>query len=485
MTSLATLLQAQGNRYDPHGVIHAQLEPLIRAKLGERFLFEYVPLDSVIGRGPIEEKWEDITDPYGTLKGSILFWAKPESNRELENDDFYDSSVVGVFNNGEILWHTGPVCRGGVPISPGQLVHTGDINRDGEVDILMVSEELFRRGDRISFLWIFSWNGQRGRIVNDIGADGQSVIIGTDGMYDLFDIDDDGIVEIQTEWLRRDDPYGGGLFPENNPSPKAPCVTYGWNGSLYGYWPHVPQVGCHEFFPANRLSVSVQCKVTKTDGVYDYSYTWTNEPTSKQKIADIWIANIKTNAAGRGPTGYQWQGVRYVHGFNWNLHVGKRNLLKPGQSSSAFGLASDDLPRISIAYVQGYRPFASPLDHQGNDVHTDEMVRNDIVNNSVIRYTLGPADPPSPFVPLAFLDSLISYKHQALALDWIKNQGITNSLDQKLENARSLLEKKNNQASKNILHAFLNEVEAQKDKHLTSEAYALLKFNAEYLISKL
>ncbi|MDZ7262124.1 MAG: hypothetical protein ONB05_08475, partial [candidate division KSB1 bacterium] len=68
---------------------------------------------------------------------------------------------------------------------------------------------------------------------------------------------------------------------------------------------------------------------------------------------------------------------------------------------------------------------------------------------------------------------------------WIDNQGIANSLDAKLDNAKKQLEKGKTKTAINVLQAFVNEVEAQKDKHLTSEAYALLKYNAEYLIKKL
>ena len=60
-----------------------------------------------------------------------------------------------------------------------------------------------------------------------------------------------------------------------------------------------------------------------------------------------------------------------------------------------------------------------------------------------------------------------------------------NSLDKKLENAKKQLEKGKIKNALNILNAFLNQVEAQKDKHLTSEAYALLRFNAEYLVQRL
>ncbi len=111
----------------------------------------------------------------------------------------------------------------------------------------------------------------------------------------------------------------------------------------------------------------------------------------------------------------------------------------------------------------------------------------------IVGKTVGPVLPPTPFVALAFLDTLTSYKHQAFALGWIKNRGIVQSLDAKLDNAKRQLQRNNKTAARNILRAFLNEVEAlwkgeehpYGGKQITSEAYALLKFNAEYLISKL
>jgi hypothetical protein len=94
--------------------------------------------------------------------------------------------------------------------------------------------------------------------------------------------------------------------------------------------------------------------------------------------------------------------------------------------------------------------------------------------------------PPTTFAPLIFLDTLISYKHQAFALGWIADSGILTSLDQKLEAARPQI--MNDRPSvKNILESFVNELEAlnTQGNQITSEAYALLKFNAQYLISKL
>ena len=85
----------------------------------------------------------------------------------------------------------------------------------------------------------------------------------------------------------------------------------------------------------------------------------------------------------------------------------------------------------------------------------------------------------------SLLDTLVSLKEQSVANGSIDNQGIANSLDSKLDNARSRLEAGDSTAAKNMLNAFVNEVETQNGKHLTQDAYLLLKFNAGYIIDRL
>ena len=75
--------------------------------------------------------------------------------------------------------------------------------------------------------------------------------------------------------------------------------------------------------------------------------------------------------------------------------------------------------------------------------------------------TIGPTAPPADFKPIEFLNYIINMKHEAFSLGWIKNKGIENSLDVKLDNAKKKIEQGNNGAAKNILSAFINEVEAQ------------------------
>lgn len=86
---------------------------------------------------------------------------------------------------------------------------------------------------------------------------------------------------------------------------------------------------------------------------------------------------------------------------------------------------------------------------------------------------------------LSLIEMLLEDVEEAYQKGWIANKGIYNSLYRKLENAKKhLIQEKTHQAG-NLLKAFVNEVEAQKGKHLTKEAYSLLKFNGECLIKRL
>ncbi len=168
------------------------------------------------------------------------------------------------------------------------------------------------------------------------------------------------------------------------------------------------------------------------------------------------------------------------------LELPPKSVVKPGESIS-FSFEAKGLPGIGFFWAEGWAKWMFTQEEEDSLIeigYTEGSIRalyeNFFKGTTIIRHS-----PPEPFVVTSFLDTLISYKHQSRALGWIDNDGIVNSLDKKLENAKQQLQKGNTTSAKNIIQAFINEVEAQKDKHLTSEAYALLKYNAEYLLEKL
>jgi|SRR3989338_3868527 len=155
-------------------------------------------------------------------------------------------------------------------------------------------------------------------------------------------------------------------------------------------------------------------------------------------------------------------------------------ILQPGQSLSGFQIISRGIPGL-----RDFRIDARLIPPSEESDITNEQIQTVEDKVAFKGKTLGPTAPPADFKATSFIDYIISMKHEAFSLGWITNQGVEQSLDAKLDNAKKKLEQGNTNAAKNVLEAFINEVEAQKDKHLTSEAYGLLKYNVEYLIGQL
>ncbi len=91
------------------------------------------------------------------------------------------------------------------------------------------------------------------------------------------------------------------------------------------------------------------------------------------------------------------------------------------------------------------------------------------------------------------MNYLITLVQDSRQLGWIKVDGVEQSLLAKLINAKRKLEAGETAVAKNMLNAFLHEVQAVScqdfscpgNKPLTSEAFALLFFNGQFLLGRL
>jgi len=250
------------------------------------------------------------------------------------------------------------------------------------------------------------------------------------------------------------------------------------------------------FEPGTKVDPKVICTVTfdTSRGIFQYRYEVENGKDGKQTLTRFLVEFGTDQAIGKTESS-SWRATRQTEVRNealvsanrWGWSGSGRRGIPPGSSQNGFVLESPDLPGIASSYSRGGAPIlAFPDEGPLNFDLVNKIARLRVFPaDHVLRNTLAPFPPPKDLPPVGFVDILVSYKHQAYNFGWITNKGIFNSLDQKLDNARKQLQRGNNRAAKNVLEAFINEVEAQKEKHLSSEAYALLKFNAEYLISKL
>ncbi len=270
-------------------------------------------------------------------------------------------------------------------------------------------------------------------------------------------------------------------------------------------------------------NVQVKTRVTHdASGIFRYFYEITN---SESNTGEIWLVNIDiTRPAGgielssegitNGPRflrhsseiavsriGVPLVPVGLFSPPNWTSGITVRGtagwgssddpfMIRPGQSLSGFEMTSRGLPGIRSIMVE---PFfrQTPVDEATDeDVERIKAIEKAIV---ITLKTVGPKAPPQNFVPIEFLNYLISLVHDSRKLGWITRDGAQHSLLAKLINAKRKLEEGDAKVAKNMLNAFLNEVEATAcqefscpgNKPLTSEAYALLFFNGQFLFDRL
>jgi hypothetical protein len=162
--------------------------------------------------------------------------------------------------------------------------------------------------------------------------------------------------------------------------------------------------------------------------------------------------------------------------FGWGSR--SKNMIKPGKSLEGFALLSHGLPAIRDVLIQ---PDID-LDRL-SDEYTENVTKTVALENKVkwMGKVVGPKAPPKIFKASDFAGYLSSLLDQSSKLEWVKNSGTLKSLEAKLRQIQKKIDAGDSKTAKNVLGAFLAEIEAQNGKHLTSEGYALLKFNAKYL----
>jgi hypothetical protein len=449
--------------YDPQGTVYNQIAPLIQGKYGQGYDFSYTMFDTAV----YYSEDDNIQDPYGTLKGCVLFSAyKFDSLNYTPPDTF----IVGMIKNGQIIWDDFP--GSGRNLSDdhfyGTLLYSQDINSDGEVDLVFANARWNSLGDReaaIVYIEILSWNGTSGRFVS-------GDMIGSGGV-DLLDVDGSGIKCLRAKLLTQDE-ISLDMFKTST----FPYVTYGWNGTQYGLWPSVRQIPIDELLPANRFQATVTCRISMEDGAYEYLYSVSNHSESEQKIESFYISSARNIISKFAPIGWSKGTSRTTGGPFFDVDLNKRRfMIKPGSSINGFMTKSATLPAIVRYYLLGYNGTVC-CGHL-------EQYSQYIYNYSLAGFTLGTRDTTTTIGASQWPDTLIGYVTQSRALGWIKDQPTADKYLSYFSSVRAQLVQGDSVGARAVLQQVLRDVDIDSTTNLTSEAYALLRYNTEYLVDKL
>jgi len=396
----------------------------------------------------------DFLDPDNLLKDCYVFSTYPAP---IDEGDIVWKGFLGIFKENNIIWRTERFLNKATT-QTDEFVAVKDLNQDGKIEIIISYPQSMSY--YTTEIWILSWDGSNGEFANYYTEDGHSKIHIVNSSLRIVDIDGDGVYELKGQDIDLDETV----------------KIYSWSGEkIDDFGVPVPTI-----LPRDKTNVEVTAKVNKEGDFYSYNYSVENLASSIQSIEKFAIdCDIDTvSNAVKKPKGWYFidRDERDILFWFCDITVVSDNyydyLIHPGSIENNFEVRGRFLPTIAKFYVLGNNGRMS--------TNLDE-----IFTNTKQGLTIGPTNFPVQLNTLGFLEEIITYIYQAFDLNWIDNQGIVNSLDQKLENTKAQIEKGKTNIAVNQLNAFINEVEAQRNKHLTEEAYALLKYNVEYLVWQL
>jgi len=248
--------------------------------------------------------------------------------------------------------------------------------------------------------------------------------------------------------------------------------------------------------PATRIAPVVACAVAKEGEVFRFTYTVSLLPTSQQYLSSFMVSHPAPILNPSKPN-VRWSQGEFAQYKVWdwsNSLMDPSGLwtpttdVAPGGSMSGFSFRSIGLPTTVSSYMEGNAPLLA-FTAEPPQLLYDLLDTIDVFSyNTVVRRTLGPRDPPTPFKSLTFLDTIKSYVIQSRTLNWITTQAAANKYTTLIDSAQSHLAA--NPPERGIAKAKLDSVllSVHPDSTaglITSEAYALLRFNAEYVLTKL
>jgi hypothetical protein len=155
----------------------------------------------------------------------------------------------------------------------------------------------------------------------------------------------------------------------------------------------------------------------------------------------------------------------------------------PGDSVGGLQIMSKGLPGVR-------KCIAIPWIEEGEYFYEEDTLytpKQDSILSTLnyYGYTIGPYAPPAFFNGLTFLDTIKSYVTQSRVLGWITSQTTADKYTRLVDSAHSNVQANIRGVAKAKLDSVLLNANADSSTTLTSEAYALIRFNTEYVLTKL
>ena len=414
---------------------------------------------------------------YGSLAHTIIFTAVRENEP--------CKGLVGIYKNGNIIWDSDTTINcednyGG--FKNLVLFAVSEINNDDKIDLMFSSYRLGPTNySAVQRLYIYSWDGSSGQLISETTNGGISTLKSflSVGDFDIIDVDGNGIYEITGLWEDKD---------ASIEQDEHRIFTYYWNGTKYVYDPSRWQPQKYDFFVQNNIDVEVKTSVVKSDSGFIYNYYVHNLSTSKQEIYAIYFdCGVDSAIENYPPNGWYSVSSSNLFGF-MDLQpptLYEKNNFIEIDSVEFFSFNSYGMPSLSKMLLQGYNRTPPLEDTVNGKFISFEDHNNNIITNSRQISTVAPSDTLYSIGKVEIIDSLLSYCNASYSIGWIKDEQTKDKYNTYFNTAKTYLEQGDSSKARAELQKVLTDCNTDSSTVLTSEAYALLYFNTEYLVNKL
>lgn len=237
--------------------------------------------------------------------------------------------------------------------------------------------------------------------------------------------------------------------------------------------------------PGTKIQITINQTIAfdATSSTFRYEYSVISGSGSIQPISifDVQLPDVISTTI-TSPSGWSQNRGGPRHLIDWGANE-LANMITPGKSLNGFIITSIAAPDTIMAFGHGYAPLPPAVDF----VDENTPPPPDFDRDNVALMTVG----PSTYTfsdPATGISRLISLKYQAFSNGWIfgpGSDGIIQSLDAKLDAATASIAAGDNKTAIKQLNAFVNELEAQRGKHVSDNAFFLLTANTQFLMTKL
>jgi hypothetical protein len=280
--------------------------------------------------------------------------------------------------------------------------------------------------------------------------------------------------------------------------------------------------------PTRLADVDVAARVAldAASGLFTYDYRVANPRTNDTRVTAFHVevtlgadaASLRVDGLVNGPR-YTFHGseaaaatvrmvpVGVVPPANWTAGLAyddrvpprglagwgaiyETSLIPPGQSLGDFRLTSYGLPAIRAARVLPFIDVDALPQEYVTSPEKAGVLRDTL---TFWTSTVGPQAPPQTVVPLEFVNYLMTLVHDSERVGWIRESKDARDLLRRLVAAKRRLERNEPAKAARRVEQFMKEVEREacrdftcrRKTRLTSEAYAVLFFNARFLLERL